>query len=339
MKLRLVGALALCTSLVSVGLVIASGPSGAAGLKSVTFAYDFPGPDFELIPVVVAQKEGFFRAAGLNVKVVFPSNTSSTALMLATGSAQVGFVTTTDMGVAVDKKVPIVSIGNYSMSNNWAIFAKPGVKLNVANLKSELKGKSIFSYGDTWTEAMLPFVLRRAGLTTSQVDIKVEPNAIDTTWLLAGKVNFSTSTTNYEIPGFQGAKVKGHLSELLGTAVGAPNIPIWDYATTKSYAASSGANLKAFMSAIAKATTWAVVHPTAAAALFDKTYPASGYTNAYNISGWDLTIPFLKNASGKYFVETNAQWSTLANALKSIGLISKVPAPSSYYTNKFLPVS
>jgi len=82
-----------------------------------------------------------------------------------------------------------------------------------------------------------------------------------------------------------------------------------------------------------------VANPSKAATLFDKTYPASGYTDAYNISGWQLTIPFLKNASGKYFVETDAQWSTLSQALKSIGLISKVPAPSSYYTNKFLPAS
>ena len=339
MKLRLAGAWALSATLVTLGMTFSSAPSNAATLKSVTFAYDFPGPDFELIPVVVAQKEGFFRSAGLNVKVEFPSNTSSTALMLATGSAQVGFVTTTDMGIAVDKKVPIVSIGNYSMKNNWALFAKPGVKLTVANLKKELQGKRIFSYGDTWTESMLPFVLRHAGLSTSQVDIKVEPTAIDTTWLLAGKVDISTSTTNYEIPGFQGAKVKGQLSQLLGTAVGAPNIPIWDYATTKNFAATHGANLKAFMSAISKATAWSVAHPSLAAKLFDTTYPASGYTNAYNISGWNLTIPFLKNSNGKYFVENNAQWSTLSRALKSIGLISKVPTAGTYYTNKFLPGS
>ncbi len=299
MKLRLAGALALSATLVTLGVTLSSGASGAAPLTSVKFAYDFPGPDFELIPLVVAQKEGFFSAAGLSVKVVFPSNTSSTALMLATGSAQVGFVTTTDMGVAVDKKVPIVSIGNYSMSNNWAIFAKPGVKLTAANLKSELKGKSIFSYGDTWTEAMLPFVLKRAGLTTSQVDIKVEPTAIDTTWLLAGKVDFSTSTTNYEIPGFQGAKVKGQLSELLGTAVGAPNIPIWDYATTKSYAASNGANLKAFMSAIAKATAWAVANPVKAATLFDKTYPAQWLHQRVQPLGVAVDDPLLEERRGQ----------------------------------------
>ena len=80
-------------------------------------------------------------------------------------------------------------------------------------------------------------------------------------------------------------------------------------------------------------------NPTKAATLFDSTYPASGYTNAYNLSGWKLTVPFLTNAQGKYFTETAAQWTTLSNALKSIGLISKVPAPTSYFTNKFLPAS
>ncbi|MBU6515469.1 MAG: ABC transporter substrate-binding protein [Acidobacteriota bacterium] len=339
MRIRLAGALALSAALVSVGFTVASGSSGAAPLKSVTFAYDFPGPDFELIPVVVAQKEGYFAKAGLNVTVKFPPNTSTTSLMLSTGAANVGFVTTTDMGVAVDKKVPLLAIANYSMSNNWALFAKPGVKLDAAHLKSQLKGKRIFSYGDTWTEAMLPFVLRHAGLTASQVKIVTDPTAIDLNYLLAGKVDVSTSTTNYEIPGFEGAKVKGTLTQLLGTAVGAPNIPIWDYATTKSYAASNGANLKAFMSAIAQATKWAVANPTKAASLFDTTYPQSGYTNAYNLSGWKLTIPYLRNAQGKYFVETTAQWATLSSALKSIGLIAKVPAPSSYFTNKFLPAS
>jgi ABC-type nitrate/sulfonate/bicarbonate transport system substrate-binding protein len=339
MKSRLVGVLALSASLVTLGVTLSSGPSQAASLKAFTFAYDFPGPDFEVIPIVVAQKEGFFTSAGLNVKMVFPPNTSSTSLMLDTGAANVGMVTTTDMGISVDKKLPILSIANYSMTNNWALFAKPGVALTVKSLRTELLGKRIFSYGDTWTDAMLPFVLKKAGLTTSQVKVVTNPSGNDLSYLLAGKVDISTNTTNYEIPGFQGAKIKGKLSELLGSSVGAPNIPIWDYATTKSYAASNPATLKAFMSAIANATKWAVSHPTQAAKLFDTAYPKSGYSDAYSLSGWELTIPFLKNSQGKYFVETNAQWATLATALKSIGQISKVQAPSTYYTNKFLPAS
>ncbi|NNN01953.1 MAG: ABC transporter substrate-binding protein [Acidimicrobiaceae bacterium] len=339
MKLNRLGVLAtsatlLCGSL----LVFAAGSSAtAASPTKITFAYDFPGPDFELTPLVVAQDQGFFKAAGLNVKVVFPPNTSTTVKMLSTGAAGIGFLTTTDMGVAVNAGVPVVSVANYSMRNNWALFAKPGTKLTPATLKSELKGKRIFSYGDTWTEAMLPFVLKRAGLNTSQVKIITDPTGNDLTDLLAGRVDFSTSTTNYEIPGFQGSHQKGHLSQLLGTQVGAPNIPIWVYAVTKSYANAHGANVKAFLSAVKKATAWAVKNPARAAAEFTKAYPKSGYTAAYSQSGWKLTLPFLTNASGQYFTQTSAQWSTLAHALKSVNLISSVPKPSTYYTNKFLP--
>ncbi len=339
MKIRRVGILTLTASLLLLGVTAAQGSSGATPLKAVTFAYDFPGPDFEVIPIVVAQREGFFAAAGLNVKMVFPPNTSSTSVMLATGAADVGMVTTTDMGISVDKKLPILSIANYSMTNNWGLFAKPGVALTAKNLHAELRGKRIFSYGDTWTQAMIPFVLRRAGLSASQVTIITNPSGNDLKYLLAGKVDISTNTTNYEIPGVAGTGIKGHLSELLGSAAGAPNIPIWDYATTTKYAATHAANLRAFMSAIAKATVWAVAHPALAATLFDKAYPTSGYSNAYSLQGWELTIPFLKNAQGKYFVETDAQWATLTAALKSIGQISKVQSPSTYFTNKFLPAS
>ena len=317
--------------------LIGGAASSAASLTKVTFAYDFPGPDFELTPVVVAQDRGYFKAAGINVNVIFPPDTSTTTKLLAQGVANVGFITTTDMGVAVNAGAPVLSVANYSMRNNWALFAKPGTKLTPGNLTAALKGKRIFSYGDTWTESMLPFVLRYAKLKSSQVKIITDPTGNDLTDLIAGKVDISTSTTNYEIPGFQGSGVKGHEVQLLGTKVGAPDIPIWVYAVTKSYAAAHGATVKAFLSAVKKATVWAAANPAAAAADFDRAYPKSGYTNAYNLSGWKLTIPFLTNAQHQYFTQSNAQWTTLAHALKSIHLITSVPAPSTYYTNKFLP--
>jgi putative hydroxymethylpyrimidine transport system substrate-binding protein len=339
MKTRRTGALALAGSLAvgSFAVVALGDGASAASSTKITYAYDFPGPDFELIPLVVAQDQGFFTAAGLRVKVVFPPDTSTTTKLLATGAANIGFITTTDMGVAVNAGAPVLSIGNYTMSNNWALFAKPGVALNAKNLKSEIEGKKIFSYGDTWTESMLPFVLKHAGLSPSQVKIVTDPTGQDLKFLLAGKVDISTNTSNYEVAGFDTSGVKGKEPTLLGTAVGAPNIPIWVYATTPSYAKSNPRTVSAFMSAVQKATLWAIANPTKAATEFDKTYPSSGYSDAYNLAGWKLTIPFMANSDGKYFRQTNAQWVTLAKALKSIGLISSVPAPSKYYTNKYLP--
>ena len=261
MKLRRITAVASAGALAVSSFVLMAGGVSSAATTTITFAYDFPGPDFELTPVVVAKDLGYFKTAGLNVNVSFPPDTSSTTKLLATGSAQIGFLTTTDMGVAVNAGAPVLSVANYSMRNNWALFAKPGTKLTPRNLTAALKGKRIFSYGDTWTESMLPFVLRYAKLKPSQVKIVTAPTGNDLTDLLAGKVDISTSTTNYEIPGFQGSGTKGTEVQLLGTKVGAPDIPVWVYAVTRSYAASHGKTVKAFLAAVKKATVWAAANP------------------------------------------------------------------------------
>src|SRR5271154_4499929 len=103
MKIRRTTAVALASSLaVGAAMVALGGGASAAPATNVTYAYDFPGPDFEIIPLVVAQDQGFFAQAGLNVKVVFPPDTSTTTKLLVTGAANIGFITTTDMGVAVN---------------------------------------------------------------------------------------------------------------------------------------------------------------------------------------------------------------------------------------------
>ena len=124
-------------ALSSITVLSASTLASASTLTAVKFVYDCPGPDMEIIPVVVAEKEGFFKANGLNVSVEFPPSTSSTTQLLTTGSGDIGFITTSDMAVAVEAKAPVISVANYSMTNNWGLFAKPGSTLTLAGLKGE----------------------------------------------------------------------------------------------------------------------------------------------------------------------------------------------------------
>ena len=133
-------------ALTVVGISLGNNSSQSSSTATIRFVYDFPGPDFALIPVVVAKEKGYFADQGLTVNVSFPPTTSTTALELSQGAGDIGFVTTTDMAVAVANKIPLVSVANYSMSNNWALFTKPGTPLSL----STLKGKTVFSYGDTW---------------------------------------------------------------------------------------------------------------------------------------------------------------------------------------------
>lgn len=317
-------------ALSSLTVLSAGSVASASTLTSVKFVYDFPGPDMELIPVVVAAREGFFKKNGLKVSVEFPPSTSSTTQLLTTGSGDIGFITTSDMAVAVEAKAPILSVANYSMTNNWGLFAKPGSMLTLASLK----GKKIFSWGDTWTNAMIPFVLKKAHLKAS--DVTIVTGANDTPLLMNGTIDFTTSTTNYSIPGITEATKSAPVG-IVGSAAGVPNVPVWVYAVTHSYANQHGKNVKRFLAAIKAATIWASAHRAKAVADFIAAYPKSGYSKFYSTKGWDLTVPLLTNKAGKYFVQTNAQWTTLATALKGINLIKSIPAPSTYYTNKFIP--
>src|SRR5512135_330480 len=67
------------------------------GLTTVRVVFDWPGIDFEAVPLTVGNARGFYKKAGLNVQIVIPPSTSTTVQMIAAGKGDVGFDTTTDV--------------------------------------------------------------------------------------------------------------------------------------------------------------------------------------------------------------------------------------------------
>jgi len=308
----------------------AGGSTAAAAPVDITFSYDWPTVDFEVIPLVVAEQKGYFAANGVNVKVVFPPDPASATKILATGDSNLGLITTTDMTFAVKSSLPVTSIGNYTTGNNWGLFTKPGVPIGL----DTLKGKKISTYGDSWTNAMLPFVLKSAGLTDKDVqEVTVD---WDLPLLLNGKIDIATNTTNFLIPGVKD-KTGKNPEWILARDNGAPNVPVWVYAGNKDWLAKNPAATKGFMAAIAQATEWAGANPDEAAAMFDKAYPDNGYSHNYNRIGWVETYKFMKNNDGSLLTQSDEQWTQLGDALKGIGQLDTVATPSAYYTNEYLP--
>mgnify|MGYP003347867944 CR=1 FL=1 len=241
-----------------------------------------------------------------------------------------GLVTTTDMAAAIEANVPVVSIANYSQSNNWGLFTKPGVDISI----DTIKGKTISGFGDTWTNAMLPFVLKTAGLTDADVKVVTVDN--DTPLLLSGKVDIATNTTNYLAPAVldETGMAPG---VLLAKDAGAPDVPIWVYAGQSAWLDAHPEAASAWLAATAQATEWAIANPEDAVTAFEKAYPDNGYSHSYNLAGWQATVAVLKNQAGQLFTQTDAQWQQLADALVGIGALAKAQSPSAYYTNKYLP--
>ena len=303
--------------------------ASAASLTPVRFVYDWPVADFDMVPIVVGQKMGFYAKHGLSVDVLFPPDAQTTARMLATGRADIGFEATTDLVFAANQGVPVVSIANFTQSNSWCLIGRPGEPVDI----TKLKGKSIGIFTDSWTKAMMGFVLKKADLKDTDVQ-QIIATDDDIPMLLTKKIDLATNAAAYGLAEIvDGAHEQPTMA--CNDAIGVPNIPVWAFTGSPAWLGANASTAKAWLAATSDAIDWSVAHPKEAAVLFTKAYPPAGSSN-YNVIGWDYTAKLMKGPDG-YFKQSDQQWSVLAQALKDIGQIPEVKTPSTYYTNAYLP--
>jgi ABC-type nitrate/sulfonate/bicarbonate transport system substrate-binding protein len=304
--------------------------TGTAAVKKISLVYDWSAVDFEAVPLAVAKSEGMFAKAGIDVDLILPPDDSTTVKLLGSGQGDIGFATTADVVITRGQGADVVSIGNYSQVNNWGLIARPGEKIDL----TQLKGTKIGVFADNWTQAMMPFVLKAAGLGESDVQ-QVIFDGDDVAPLLANKLDLTTNTTNFAIAQVQEAVGKKP-TVMLAKEFGAPDIPVWVYVAGQKWLDANGDTAKAFLSAIKEATQWAIDNPEAAVTDFEKVYPDNGSSHAYNLAGWQATAEVMIGPDG-LLTQRESQWSELTDALMSIGALDKADAPATYYTNDYLP--
>lgn len=321
--------LAAITMGLALPAMLAAAPARAADLTTVRFVYDWPVADFDMVPIVVGQEKGFYAKHGLKVDVLFPPDAQTTARMLATKRADIGFEATTDLVFAANQGVPVVSIANFTQSNSWCLIGRPNEPIDM----SQLKGKSIGVFTDSWTKAMMGFVLKKAGLKEGDVK-EIIATDDDIPMLLTKKIDIATNAAAYGLAEIEdGAHEKPTMA--CGSDIGVPDIPVWAFTASPDWLKTNGATAKAWLAATSDAIDWSVAHPKEAAELFTKAYPPSGSVN-YNVIGWTYTAGLMKGPDG-YFKQSDKQWTVLAEALKDIGQIPAVKPASTYYTNDYLP--
>jgi len=318
--------LRLCISLC---IALCGAAASAAEQKPVRFVYDWPVPDFGMVPVVVGQKKGFYANHGLAVEALFPPDAQTTARMLATGRADIGFEGTTDLIFAANQGIPVVAIANFTQSNSWCLIGRPGEPIDVAHLK----GKSIGLFTDSWTRAMMGFVLKKAKLTDNDLR-EISAQDDDLPLLLAHKIDIATNAAAYGVAEVVTATA-AQPTLACNEAIGVPNIPVWAFTASPAWLGANAATAKAWLAATADAITWSIAHPAEAATLFTQAYPATGSIQ-FNTLGWTYTAGLMRGPAG-YFKQTEAQWTVLAGALRDLGQIPVVKPAAAYFTNAYLP--
>lgn len=132
------------------------------------------------LPLYVAQREGYFKEQGLNVKVIEATGgTHVTAVVSGSAWGVIGGIDSTSLG-NINNSDPIVSVVNCVNRANVYLFAQNGLSPasnSKADLKAFLKGKKIISgrYGGS-PDLLTRYLLINLGLDPNK-DVKLIENS------------------------------------------------------------------------------------------------------------------------------------------------------------------
>ena len=174
--------------------VESASPSGAAELRPVTLLLGFR-PDVQFAPFYVAQQEGFYADAGLDVEIEH-QQAPDVQRLVGDGQAEFGVADATDVMIARTQEIPIRYVSTLYQAFPVALI---GEAADVPSEPSGLAGMSIGTpgrFGSSW-HALLA-VLDADGLTPDDITIREYPQFNQVDGLSNGDVQLITGFRNNE---------------------------------------------------------------------------------------------------------------------------------------------
>jgi NitT/TauT family transport system substrate-binding protein len=189
-------------SLLVIALILAAcAPSGTSGtasagepLRAVTLLLGFR-PDVQFAPFYVAQQEGYYADAGLEVTIEH-RQAPDVQRLVADGQAEFGVADATDVMIARTSEIPIRYVSTLYQSFPVALIGEAGV---VPPDPSGLAGMTIGTpgmFGSSW-HALLA-LLDAGGLSESDVTVREYPQFNQVDGLSNGDVELITGFRNNE---------------------------------------------------------------------------------------------------------------------------------------------
>jgi putative hydroxymethylpyrimidine transport system substrate-binding protein len=304
----------------------------AAGAKPFTVMLDwFPNADHA--PLYSALDSGYFRAAGLDVKPVIPSESTEPLKLLAAGKVDMAISYEPELLLARDEGLKLVSIGALVQRPLTSIIALPS-----SHIKSvaDLAGKTVGTAGIPYQAAELKAALQSAGVNPSSVrEVDVGFNLIPA--MLSGKVDATLGGYwNYEAIQLQ--LLHKHPVTIPIDQAGVPTYNELVLVVREEQARTDGQDLRAFLQALARGERAVRADPAAAAALLVKANPSLELK--LQLASIQQTLPAaLPSGSHPYGYQDPSAWTAFGNWMFDHGLLRHDPGSTALppFTDEFLP--
>ena len=335
------GGLAACSSSSS-----SSSPSSSSGGGSseapvtVTLALDWT-PNTNHTGIYVAQQLGYFKAAGIDLRIV-PYGSTAPETLVSTHKA--------DFGISYQDGLTEAAATGGDITSVFAITQKTDVVIGVrANSgitsPKQLDGKTYAGYGSPLEVPMLKYVIKQAGGTGTFKDVTLNTDAYQA--LYAGQADFALPEPTWEV--IQAGLVGKPLTTFDLSTYGFPAIYSALIATSHQYLTANGDVARRFLGATLKGYQYAAAHPADAANLLIQANPSvlGAQRSLVEQSATLEATQYYKDANGQVGVQSDARWKALTDFLYANGILADAsgkslttePDVSALYTNAYLPAS
>jgi putative hydroxymethylpyrimidine transport system substrate-binding protein len=306
---------------------------GAASAKPFTVMLDwFPNADHAALYSAIAG--GDFRAAGLDVKPVVPSETAVPLKLLAAGKVDMAISYEPELLLAREQGLKVVSIAALVQRPLTSIIALGS--RHVAKV-SDLAGKTVGTAGIDYQAAELKSALQSAGVNPS--DVREANVGFD---LVPAMLSNRVAATlggfwNYEAIQLQ--QMGKHPTVIPVDKAGVPSYDELVLVVREDEAGTRGQDLRAFLQALTSGQRRMRANPRAAAALIVKANPSA--QAKLQLASIEATLPATlpSDKSKPYGWQDPNAWASFGRWMLAHGLIHSDPNRAALppFTNEFLP--
>lgn len=304
-------------------------PGSQEGPEKVTLTLDWY-PNADHAGVYVAEEQGYFKDAGLDVELRQPSDPAAVLQLVAAGRSEFGISYENEMTNASARDIPVLSI--------MAIMQEPLnsiITLEESGIDSpeELAGKKIGYAGTTFGTAVIDTVLQEAGKDPSSVE-KVNVGYDLRPALTSGRVD-AVVDAYWNIEAVELAQEGFETNVIRLNKVGVPNYNELVFTTSKSYAEDNPDVVRRFVGALIRGHKYALENPQAAReALLEANEELDPETVEETLK---LTVPLFKDEGEPVGYQNPGEWRAYVKWAVKNDVLPRPIDVDEVMTNEYLP--
>jgi putative hydroxymethylpyrimidine transport system substrate-binding protein len=301
--------------------------------EKLTLDLDFyPNPDHA--GIYMAQEEGFFSEAGLEVAIDSPSDPAAPLKDVAAGRADLAITYEPEVALAREQGLDVVAVAALVNQPLTSLMWLKGTGKTAIKGVADLKGKTVSYAGIPYQEAFMRTILARVNLSLS--DIKLVNVGFG---LIPSLASGSAQAMLGGYSNVEGVALREQGKEAEITTVDKLGVPTYDelvFVARRSTLEEYGDRIRLFISALKRGTEAAVKSPKAAseAILAANSNLEPKLTEAEMAA----TLPLLgARTEGKpYGYMDPKEWEAFAAWMRDEELVSAVLKPAELLTNSYL---